>query len=108
MELMHSQLKLYFANKNFPLKLGQLLSIWTDFISDTLKAETTPIAPPVTTLANLFPGRNTSDHVMIHTHAGAEAVCRLPLKYDKGQSLSGLMTLESYIGKPSGSLGALR
>ena len=94
---MSPQLKLYFANRSFPLKLGQLLSIWTAFISDTSKAETTPIAP-VATMANLFPGRNTADHVMIHTHQGTEAVCRVPLEYEKGQSLPGLMTLESYIG----------
>ncbi|KAI9643763.1 hypothetical protein NHQ30_007112 [Ciborinia camelliae] len=88
--------KLYFANQLYPLKLGQLLSIWTAFISDTSKASGASTAG-ILVCANLFPGRNTSDHVMIHTHSGASDICRIPLGYIKGEPLSGLMTLEAYL-----------
>jgi hypothetical protein len=48
--------------------------------------------------ANLFPGRVTSDHVMIHNKASAsDSICRTPLEYENGQSLPGLMTLHSYL-----------
>lgn len=50
------------------------------------------------TYANLFPGRVTSDHLMIHTNASSASLCRLPLNYEKGKPLSGLMTLDSYLG----------
>lgn len=90
------QIKLYFAHNPYPLKLGQLLSIWTAFISDTSKTET-PQIPSVTVHANLFPGRVTSDHVLIHTTPSSDAICRTPLGYKKGQPLSGLMTVKSYL-----------
>lgn len=90
------QIKLYFANQSYPLKLGQLLSIWTAFISDTSKADGASTAG-ILVCANLFPGRNTSDHLMIHTHSGAADVCRIPLGYIKGEPLPGLMTLEAYL-----------
>ncbi|KAF7953327.1 hypothetical protein EAE96_006538 [Botrytis aclada] len=89
-------IKLYFANQSYPLKLGQLLSIWTAFISDTSKADGASTAG-ILVCANLFPGRNTSDHLMIHTHSGAADVCRIPLGYIKGEPLPGLMTLEAYL-----------
>jgi hypothetical protein len=90
------QIKLYFARNPYPLKLGQLLSVWTVFISDTTKLDT-PQIPSVIVHANLFPGRVTSDHVMIHTSSGGDAICRTPLEYRKGQPLMGLMTLDSYL-----------
>lgn len=91
------QVKLYFANKQYPLKLGQLLTLWTVFISDASKADTS-IIPGIKIYANLFPGRVTSDHVMIHATDSAGGICRMPLGYRKGQPLHGLMTLDSYIG----------
>jgi hypothetical protein len=90
------KIKLYFARNPYPLKLGQLLSIWTVFISDTTKMDT-PQIPSVIVHANLFPGRVTSDHVMIHTNASGDGICRTPLEYRKGQPLPGLMTLDSYL-----------
>jgi hypothetical protein len=90
------QIKLYFAHNPYPLKLGQLLSIWTAFISDTSKTDT-PQIPSVTVHANLFPGRVTSDHVMIHTTLSSDSICRTPLGYKKDQPLPGLMAVKSYL-----------
>ena len=92
-----SQIKLYFSRNQYPLKLGQLLSIWTCFISDASKAEATAI-PGVLIHANLFPGRVTSDHVMIHTSNATKNLCHTPLEYRKGKPLQGLMTIDSYLG----------
>jgi hypothetical protein len=88
---------LYFPRKEYPLKLGQLLTVWTLFISDASKASTSVI-PSVIVYANLFPGRVTSDHLMIHTTSSTDAICRMPLDYHKDQPLQGLMTLNSYAG----------
>jgi hypothetical protein len=96
MEADIGQIKLYFAHNPYPLKLGQLLSIWTGFLSDTSKTDV-PQIPSVTVHANLFPGRVTSDHVMIHTTSSSDSICRTPLQYKKGQPLPGLMTLDSYL-----------
>jgi len=95
--LMIGKIKLYFANTPYPLKLGQLLSVWTVFISDTSKSDI-PKLPNVLVHANLFPGRVTSDHVMIHTNASSsDGICRTPLEYKRGQPLPGLMTLDNYL-----------
>lgn len=45
----------------------------------------------------MFPGRATSDHIMIHTNESSENICRTPLEYRKAQPLPGLMTLDSWI-----------
>jgi hypothetical protein len=95
--LTSSQIKLYFSRSQYPLKLRQLLSIWTVFISDATKADATAIQG-VPVYANLFPGRVTSDHVMIHTTDATDSLCRAPLEYRKGKPLQGLMTIDSYLG----------
>jgi hypothetical protein len=91
------QIKLYFAQTPYPLILGQLLTVWTVFVSDTSKSDV-PHNPSVLVHANLFPGRVTSDHVMLHTNASSsDSICRTPLEYKKGHPLPGLMTLDSYL-----------
>ncbi|KAG9234330.1 hypothetical protein BJ875DRAFT_17906 [Amylocarpus encephaloides] len=90
-------IKLYFARKSYPLKLGQLLSFWTSFISDKSKNDAHNIAG-IDVYANMFPGRVTSDHVMIHSSDGTASICRAPLEHQRAQSLPGLMTLTSYVG----------
>ncbi len=48
--------------------------------------------------ANLFPGRVTSDHVLLHTTASTDDLCRVPLGWKgSGRVLAGLMTLESFL-----------
>ncbi|TVY82070.1 Meiosis-specific with OB domain-containing protein [Lachnellula suecica] len=89
-------IKLYFAHKPYPLKLGYLVSVWTAFISDKTKDAGTIAG--VNVFANLFPGRVTSDHIMLHTTGGTNGICHTPLGYCKGQPLSGLMNLDSYVG----------
>ncbi|RAL61326.1 hypothetical protein DID88_009462 [Monilinia fructigena] len=103
--LLRLLVKLYFVNQSYPLKLGHLLSIWTAFISDASKADGASTTG-ILVSANLFPGRNTSDHVMIHTHSGASDICRIPLGYTKGEPLAGLMTIEAYLnGGHDGVIG---
>jgi hypothetical protein len=55
------------------------------------------VIPSVLIYANLFPGRVTSDHIMIHTDSSTDEICRAPLDHHKDRPLPGLMTLDSYI-----------
>ncbi|EPE27351.1 Nucleic acid-binding protein [Glarea lozoyensis ATCC 20868] len=88
--------KLYFAQTPYTLTLGLLLTIWTSFISEPSK-NPTHNTPGVSLYANIFPGRVTSDHILIHTSESSPSICRAPLNYVKSQSLTGLMTLASYL-----------
>lgn len=90
------QIKLYFAQKPYPLKLGQMLSFWTVFIADNTKSEAGVITD-VNITANMFPGRVTSDHFMIHTSAASTDLYRLPLEYSKDVDLPGLMSVDSWL-----------
>lgn len=45
----------------------------------------------------MFPGRVTSDHIMIHSNESSENICRVPLEYRKMNPLPGLMTLDSWV-----------
>ncbi|KAK0108453.1 hypothetical protein ONS95_003255 [Cadophora gregata] len=99
-------IKLYFARDQYPLRIGQLLSLWTLFISDTSKIGSS-IVSAVSVCANMFPGRVTSDHIMIHTTGSTDGICRTPLEYKKGHPLPGLMTLDTWLkGGHDGVTGA--
>ncbi|PQE23650.1 nucleic acid-binding protein [Rutstroemia sp. NJR-2017a BVV2] len=98
------QIKLYFAQTPYPIQLGSLLSIWTAFISASPKSESgstisTGSSSAVSVYANMFPGRNRSDCVMIMAeNEGSRRVCRVPMGAggSGGRELNGLMTLESW------------
>ncbi|RDW71597.1 hypothetical protein BP6252_08160 [Coleophoma cylindrospora] len=90
--------KLYFAAKPYPFKLGQLLTIWTAFIADASKADSNHAVTSMT--ANMFPTRVTSDHIMVHTPSttlNIRDACRRPLACMPRDPLPDLMSLESYL-----------
>ncbi|KAI1005191.1 hypothetical protein K3495_g3024 [Podosphaera aphanis] len=90
------QVKLYFANAPFPLRLGQLLTFWTAFISEIPKDEIHPKSP-VRITANMFPGRVASDHFLAYHSSSTTGIYRAPLGYEAGQQLAGLTTLDGYL-----------
>ena len=77
------------------------------FISDSSKADAGTVTD-VGVCANLFPGRVTSDHVLVHTTNSTDDLCRVPLGWERTeQALAGLMTIESYLkGGYDGVTGA--
>jgi len=91
-----SQAKLYFINKPYPLKLGLLFTIWTPYIGTVVKTKTF-IIPNAPNTTSIFPGREGSVHIVIHENSDKDKTCRVPLGYNKGQTLPGLMTLKSFI-----------
>ncbi|TQS36082.1 hypothetical protein Golomagni_03477 [Golovinomyces magnicellulatus] len=91
------QMKLYFAVVPYPLQLGQLLTFWTAFVSETLHNDTQQPISMTKISANMFPGRVISDHVLIHHSTSTTDICRRPLEYQAGQELPNLTTLDSYL-----------
>lgn len=67
------------------------------FVSDAATTDSA-VVQDVHAYANLFPGRVTSDHVMVHGRSeGTDGACRIPLGYGKGEQLAGLSQLTSNI-----------
>lgn len=73
-----------------------MLSFWTVFIADNKKNEA-GVIPDVNITANMFPGRVTSDHVMIHTSPASADLYHIPLDYSKDVDLPGLMSVDSWL-----------
>lgn len=90
------QVKLYFANTPFPFKLGQLVTLWSAFISDASRMEKGAI-PGIAVYASLFPARVNSDSITIQSAASVDRICRTPLEYNGNKPLPGLMTLDTYL-----------
>ncbi|KAI9715372.1 MAG: hypothetical protein M1812_006017 [Candelaria pacifica] len=88
-------IRLWYANVNYNLHLGQLVSIWTTHISaGEMSTFSTPTAPLVT---SIFPERDNSCYFMIHDNSDDGVQCKTPLGYRDGQELPGLMTLRNFI-----------
>lgn len=102
-------MKIYFLEP-YPLHLDLLLTIYTAFLSNgatdlaqnrrpVFSQRSIPNVATVAATANLFPIRNTSDHLDLH-HASetlTNELYRVPLHYTPGQAMSSLMTLHSYL-----------
>ncbi|KAK3715967.1 hypothetical protein LTR37_006697 [Vermiconidia calcicola] len=87
--------RFWYATRLPNLRLGSLVSIWTNHISNgengTLSSSSAPL------FASLFPERDRSCHLMIHENSDNGIVCRSPLGYREGRPLSGVMTLQNFI-----------
>jgi hypothetical protein len=89
------QVRLWYANISYDLRLGQIVSIWTPHVSN---GEHGSLAVPQAPLfTSVFPERDRSCHFMIHEESGLEGRFRTPLGYDEGESLPNLMTLRNFI-----------
>ncbi|KAI9752989.1 MAG: hypothetical protein M1835_001055 [Candelina submexicana] len=88
-------IRLWYANVNYTLRFGQLVSIWTTHVSaGEMSTFSTPNAPLVT---SMFPERDNSCYFMIHENSDDGVQCKTPLGYRDGQDLPGLMTLRNFM-----------
>ncbi|KAI9664361.1 MAG: hypothetical protein M1831_002294 [Alyxoria varia] len=87
--------RLWYANRHYPLRLGHLVSIWTPHISSgsagTLSANTAPL------LVSMFPERDRTCCFMLQEKSDTYQLCTKPLEYKPPQSLPGLMSLRNYL-----------
>jgi hypothetical protein len=89
------QVRLWYANMEYPLRLGQLVSIWTPHVSNGEHGSLACTQAPLFT--SIFPERDRSCHFMIHENSDKGLLCKTPLGFNKSQALVGLMTLKNFI-----------
>lgn len=77
------------------LRLGSLVSIWTNHISNGEKGSLSSTSAPL--FASLFPERDRSCHLMLHKNSDDGSMYTRPLGSRTGQPLCGLMTLQNFI-----------
>ncbi|EMC99041.1 hypothetical protein BAUCODRAFT_103758 [Baudoinia panamericana UAMH 10762] len=87
--------RLWYAVKPLNLRLGSLVSVWTNHISNGENGTLSSTSAPL--FASLFPERDRSCHAMIHENSDDGTLCKRPLGYRTAQPLSGLMTLQNFI-----------
>lgn len=92
------QVRLYFSHKSYPFRIGQLVSIWTTFVSDAAAINGSMTSIPNVPLAtSIFPGRDTSTHIMVHLKSDTGESIRTPLGCEGTKTLPGLMTLKNFV-----------
>ena len=92
----HFQVKLWYANKEYNLRLGHLVSIWTPHVSSPTSTSMT--LQNASLVTSIFPERDNTCHFMVQERSDEGVLCKTPLGYGDGTQLNGLMTLKNYIG----------
>ncbi|KAI4617561.1 uncharacterized protein J4E87_008197 [Alternaria ethzedia] len=87
--------RLWYANTQYKLKLGQLLSVWTVHISNS--SEYNSLAPNTAPLfTTIFPEGERHCHVMVHENSDDGTRFKRPYGVRDNRVLSGLMTLKTF------------
>jgi len=86
---------LWYANISYNLQLGQLVSVWTSYISNGDHGCLTSIHTPF--VISIFPERDRTCYFMIHRHSDPGSQFRTPLGYSDGQPIPTLMTLRTFV-----------
>ena len=83
----------------YDLRLGDLLTVWTTYISSTSTVETlVQCTPPAPLMTGIFPEQDAGCHIQAVDQSNSiQSICRIPLGQVNGRSPSGLMTLKTFI-----------
>lgn len=88
------QVKLWYAEVDYQLRLGMLVSIWMPHIS---KAESSsPTLQAASLVTSIFPERDDSCYFMVQEQSDEGVLCKTPLGYRDGKQLDGLIALKNY------------
>ena len=80
---------------DYKLRLGQLVYVWTPHISST---DADPlISQHVRLVTSIFPERDKSCYFSVEGSCEDETLYRMPMGYEDGKQLAGLMTLRNFI-----------
>ncbi|KAL8846793.1 MAG: hypothetical protein Q9221_008143 [Calogaya cf. arnoldii] len=92
------KVKLWFLKVDYQLRLGQLVSIWTTFISsaDNSKSVSITIHNAAYTI-DVFPERDSSCYFMVQAVQDDGTLAKTPLGYSRDKQLPSLMTLMSFV-----------
>lgn len=88
------QVKLWYAKVEYPLRLGQLVSVWTPHISNADSGSLTLQRASLVT--SVFPERDNSCYFLVQEDSDEGTLCKSPLGYKDGKQLAGLLTLKSF------------
>ncbi|KAF7448985.1 hypothetical protein Ptr902_02924 [Pyrenophora tritici-repentis] len=87
--------RLWYANTQYRLKLGQLVSLWTVHISNS--SEHNSLAPNTAPLfTTMFPEGERNCHFMVHENSDDGTRFKRPYGVSESRVLPGLMTLKSF------------
>ena len=85
---------MWYANLEYNIRLGQLVSIWTPHVSNgELGALAISDAPLFT---SIFPERDKACHFMVQESSDRGVLFKSPLEYCEGNALPELMTLKTF------------
>ncbi|KAF7191438.1 hypothetical protein HII31_07461 [Pseudocercospora fuligena] len=86
--------RLWYASRIPCVRLGSLVSIWTNHVSNGENGSLSSASAPL--FASLFPERDRNCHIFVHQNSD-DGRYRTPLGYTEGVPLNNLMTLQSFI-----------
>jgi hypothetical protein len=87
--------RLWYANTQYKLKLGQLVSVWTVHISNS--SEHNSLAPNTAPLfTTIFPEGERNCYFMVHENSDDGTRFKRPYGVRESKVLSGLMTLKNF------------
>ncbi|MCJ1398080.1 hypothetical protein MMC11_001277 [Xylographa trunciseda] len=86
--------RLWYANVEYKLRLGQLISVWTPHISTSDSGSLTLHGASLVT--SIFPERDSSCYFMTQDNSDTGILCKTPLGYVDGKQLAFLMTLKAF------------
>ncbi|MCJ1391895.1 hypothetical protein MMC18_004762 [Xylographa bjoerkii] len=87
--------RLWYANVDYKLRLGQLVSVWTPHISTNDLGSLTLHGASLVT--SIFPERDSSCYFMVQDNSDTGTLCKTSIGYTDGKRLTSLMTLKSYV-----------
>ncbi|KAI9872923.1 MAG: hypothetical protein M1830_001057, partial [Pleopsidium flavum] len=97
--------KLWYANLNYKLRLGLLVSVWTPHVSNCDPNSITLRNASLVT--SVFPERDKSCYFMIHEQSDEGVLCRSPSGYKEGHDWAALMSLKNFVNGGSDVADAL-
>ncbi|KAF9700717.1 hypothetical protein EKO04_001890 [Ascochyta lentis] len=87
--------RLWYANTEYKLRLGQLITVWTVHVSNS--SEHNALAPSSAPLfTTVFPEGERHCHLMVHENSDNGTQFKRPFNCEDSRALPGLMTLRSF------------
>ncbi|CAO2655143.1 Nn.00g102070.m01.CDS01 [Neocucurbitaria sp. VM-36] len=87
--------RLWYANTQYKVRLGQLVTLWTVHISNS--SDHNSLAPSTASLfTSIFPEGERNCHFMVHENSDDGTQFRRPFNCRDSKALPGLMTLKSF------------
>ncbi|KAM0720908.1 hypothetical protein Q7P37_003193 [Cladosporium fusiforme] len=96
--------RVWYANRYPHVRLGSLVSVWTNHISNGESGNMSSTTAPL--FASLFPERDRSCHLMIHENSDEDIMYKRPLGHHDGRPMPNLMTLQNFIDGGYDVIGA--